>query len=125
MVQIDIGSQTKPGFTGLMQNAGKGDVPRLTHEIAAGGDVNSRDETGWTALMTAASAVQAETVSLLLKNDAQVDLTHKNGDTALIAAAANPTSYWKSEKQISVVQQLIAAGANVETTNLQGETPLM
>jgi hypothetical protein len=125
IVTSDIHSQTKPGFTKIMQAAGKGNVQSLTKEIEAGGDVNAKDETGWTALMMAAVAGQPDTVSILLKHGAQVRVADKNGDTALIGAAANPYLYWKPQREVEVVQQLLAAGADVNQANDEGETALM
>jgi len=125
IVAGDIHSQTKPGFTPLMQAAGQGAVQTLANEIKSGVDVNGKDETGWTALMMAAVAGQPDTLALLLKNGAQVGSSDKNGDTALIGFAANPYLYWKPQVQSAVVQQLLAAGADINQANQQGETALM
>jgi hypothetical protein len=125
IVTADIYRQTKPGFTPLMQAAGQGAVQTIAHEIKSGVDVNRKDETGWTALMMAAVAGQPETLALLLKNGAQVRPSDKNGDTALIGAAANPYLYWKPQVQAQVVQQLLAAGADINQANQLGESALM
>ncbi len=124
-VLSDVSTQTKPGFTKLMQAAGQGDMQRLERELKSGVNVNGTDETGWTALMMAAVAGQTESVASLIEHGAQVGLADKNGDTALIGAAANPLFYAKTTVQIAVVQKLLAAGTSVEGANLHGETALM
>jgi hypothetical protein len=125
VVGSDVDSQTKPGFTKMMQAAGKGDVQSLSKEIESGADVNGKDETGWTALMMAAVEGQPDAVSVLLKHGAQPRSADKNGDTALIGAAANASFHEKPQGQVAVVQRLISAGSNVNETNQQGETALM
>lgn len=125
IVLDDIYLKIKPGFTLLMQAAGRGADQTVANEIKSGVDVNHQDETGWTALMMAAVAGQPDTLALLLQKGAQVRLTDKNGDTALIGAAANPYLYWKPQGQAQVVKQLLAAGADINQANRQGETALM
>jgi len=125
IVTSDVHSQTKPGFTKMMQAAGKGDIQSLQNEIESGADINAKDETGWTALMMAAVEGQTDAVSVLLKHGAQIRATDKNGDTVLIGAAANPYLYGKPERQVEVVQRLLAAGADVKQMNDEGETALM
>jgi len=81
IVASDIYYQTKPGFTKMMQAAGKGDLQILTKQIGSGADVHAKDDTGWTALMMASVEGQPEAVSILLKRGAQVRATDKNNDT--------------------------------------------
>jgi hypothetical protein len=67
--------------------------------------LDSRNEQGLTALMVAAAAGQADTVTSLLTQGAGVNATSADGRTALIAAAQN--------NQLEIVKILVAAGANL------------
>lgn len=51
--------------------------------IAAGADINARDNDGWTPLMRATSWEKAEGAGLLLGAGANVNLCRQNGSTAL------------------------------------------
>src|ERR1700720_2873811 len=65
-----------------------GCAPQETRGLRQGEDVNATDETGWTALMAAAVAVQPQAVSILLDAGPRSDPRDHHRDTALIGAAA-------------------------------------
>ena len=84
--------------------------------LAAGADVNAKDNEGETALMTAASDGSTEIVRQLLAAGADVHAKDNRGKTALIFAVRDGST----EK----VQQLLAAGADVNIADNAGQTAL-
>ncbi|HOB41730.1 MAG TPA: ankyrin repeat domain-containing protein, partial [Bacillota bacterium] len=56
--------------------------------VAAGAEVNARDENGWTPLMFAAAWADIETVSVLFEAGADVNASSTSGWTALMSAMA-------------------------------------
>jgi uncharacterized protein len=98
--------------------AREGDIQTLAAYFSSGFDVNGKNARGDTLLILAAYHGQEKAVELIL-NQPKVDLDYKNnmGFTALTGAVYkgfNP-----------IVQQLIDKGANVNTANGSGQTPLM
>jgi ankyrin repeat protein len=89
-----------------------GDTSKLEAMIAAGADVNQRDDNGSTALFYAGKR-QAE---ILIAHGADVNARNKNGDAPLHVHARilHPTA----------VPVLIANGADVNARNRYGNTPL-
>jgi len=85
--------------------------------------VNAADETGWTALMIAAVAVQPQSMSALLDAGARVEQRDHHGDTALIGAAS--VRFNNLQTAAEVVGILLAHGASVDATNDLGESALM
>ncbi len=87
----------------------------FTAEIASQGDLNSRDEKGYTLLCVAAGEGHTNIAEALIKAGADVDATDHMDRTPLHVAAhaGNPT----------VIEALIAAGANIHATSW-GDTPL-
>ncbi|XP_048250880.1 serine/threonine-protein phosphatase 6 regulatory ankyrin repeat subunit C-like [Haliotis rufescens] len=92
--------------------------------IAAGADVNVQDEEGNTPLMMAAMA--GRNISPLLT--ARADVTSKNGlgKTALhLVCEHRYPLFGDSVTHKRVTEQLIAAGADVNVQDKDGNTPLM
>lgn len=81
-----------------------------------GANIGIRDSTGKTALMWAAQ-LNPSAVSLLLAHKARVDARDKWGRTALLCAA--------SVRDAKSMALLLAAGADVNVQDRDGETPLM
>ncbi|HYG99819.1 MAG TPA: ankyrin repeat domain-containing protein [Terriglobales bacterium] len=105
------------GVTPLMERATSTNSDWLKQALAES-DLNIADEAGWTALMYAAVGGSAETVETLLRSGAAADLADRNGDTALIGAAAQYS-------RPRVIAALLAARATVDRANNNGETALM
>jgi ankyrin repeat protein len=126
-------------------------VAAVLEALAAGGDVNERDKTGWTPLMFASLECRAEVVNLLLNRGADVTLQADggrktnfmdHGQTVLTigsscfiarrrATVARERGMPKSsarkelEAPLEIVRNLIRHGASVNGTDADGRTPLM
>lgn len=125
-VESDVYQRIKPGFTRLMQYAGEGNLKGMEQQHAAGVNVNAADESGWTALMLAAAMCQDKAVGKLLDWGALVDLGDKNGDSALIgAAAAFCLPIGAEEQQMHIIRLLLQHSANPNGSDRVGESPLM
>lgn len=78
---------------------------------------NTRDTTGRTALMYAATINQVDSVTALLDAKAEVDLVDNDeGFTALMFAAG--------EGHTAIIDRLLQAGARSEIKDIDGDTAL-
>jgi ankyrin repeat protein len=125
-------------------------VDAVREALAAGGDVNERDPAGWTPIMHAALECRAQILDLLLEHGALVNVrsetTNKGfmttGRTPLLVAAGcfisrrraqlapergMPPGYIEYELAAAgkMVHDLLAHGADVTITDIDGRTPLM
>lgn len=93
--------------------------PKSTVQVLlqAGANVNTKDASGFTALMLAADRNYTDVIELLLQAGAKVDIKDNAGETALIYAAQESTP--------DVVKKLLDAGANINVQNELGETALI
>ena len=98
----------------LIKAAANNNIAKAKRLIAAGANVNSRNENDSTALMYADSPDMAE---LLLAAGAVVDAKQERGWTALMFAAERNSS--------DVARLLIAAGADLDAKNEDGFTALV
>ncbi|KAM0715568.1 hypothetical protein Q7P37_009066 [Cladosporium fusiforme] len=97
-----FGWQPHPAF--LWDYAAQGNVEGIRRTLSFGKvDVNSPDQYGWTALLTASSHGYADIVELLLqRKDIDVEYQDAQGSTALSWAASNG--------HLEVVKLLLASG---------------
>jgi ankyrin repeat protein len=124
----DATYMTKPGFTELMSIAALGDSAKLANQVKLG-NVNSADETGWTALMVAASQCETDAVDTLLKNEADPNSADQQHQTALMAAASSRCfrtsgARAESEARRTLTESLMRAGARVNAQDEKGQTAL-
>ncbi len=85
--------------------------------VAAGVGVNETDDRGWTPLVYAADAGEAQMVEALLAAGARVDTKADDGSTALMRAVR--------KRDIAIARRLLGAGAAVNATNKAGDTSLL
>src|SRR5262249_29506446 len=76
----------------LVEAAARGSVQGVRDLIAAGADLNQRDENGITALIISAYAGNVEIVRLLLAVKANPNVANNDGETALHSSAAHANS---------------------------------
>src|SRR5262247_3374138 len=105
-------------FPPLVEAAARGSVQGVRDLIAAGADLNQRDENGITALIISAYAGNVEIIRVLLAVKANPNVPNNDGETALHSSAAHANS-------AEIVPLLIAAGGNIEKADKWGRTPLL
>ena len=98
----------------LHQAAKAGNVKGLKAALAAGTDVNARDDKGWTALMYVVDKGYVLLVEPLLQAKADPDVRAPDGATALFMAAAHGHS--------EIIEPLIKAGADPTIKGPKGKT---
>ena len=102
----------------LITASREGNLACVQALLAKGLDPNSKDGDGWSPLMWAAMSGREEVVELLLgHSDINLEARSQGGTTALFVAAAHGHP--------SVVQQLLAGGADPEARNVRGVTALL
>jgi ankyrin repeat protein len=94
----------------------KGNIEAVKQHLAAGADVNAKNEDGVTPLDHATLWGHKEIVELLLAKGADLNAKDNDGWTSLHNAA------YRGHKQI--VELLIAEGADVNAKTNDGRTPL-
>lgn len=125
-------------------------VHAVREALAIGGNVNERDQAGWTPIMHAALECRAQILGLLLDQGALVNVRSETGNkgfmttgqTPLLVAAGcfisrrraqlapgrnMPPAYIGYELAAAgrMVHDLLAHGADVTVTDIDGRTPLM
>ena len=90
-----------------------GNIEAIKQRLAAGTDVNAKDEKGWALLHFMAVAGNKEIAELLINSGAVVHANTDTGWTPLHLA-----------DNTEIAELLIAKGANVNAKNNGGETPL-
>ena len=104
-------------FAGPIHDAArKGDIKAVKQHLAAGRNVNAKDDKGRIPLHRAAREGHTEVAELLIANGAYVNAKDKEGKTPLYHAAR-----WGHKNTTAL---LIAAGADVNAKDDKGRTPL-
>ena len=94
----------------------EGDIQAVMQHLAAGADVNAKDERGETAMFSAVIGGYNEIAKMLINKGADVGVKNKAGFTPLHEGA------YSGRKEI--VELLIASGADVNAMKIDGMTPL-
>jgi ankyrin repeat protein len=84
--------------------------------LERGGEINAREEGGWTAIHWAARNGAMAALRMLLKRGCDVNITNDWKDTPLHEAA--------SEGHLSAVKLLLKQGGRINSLNSEGKTPL-
>ena len=98
-----------------------GSAPATMALINAGANPNARDTTGKSVLSYAVYLKQPEIIAALVAKGADVNAPSETGDGG---NPAPPIFMAIKTGNLALVQQLIAAGANVNVLDGQGSTPL-
>lgn len=94
------------------------DLPRISHLLSKGANLNFANRQGVTALMMAALWNRSGIVNLLLSMGADVSLQESSsGYDALMFASMSGNS--------TIVNSLLSYGASVNSFDINGRTPLM
>jgi uncharacterized protein len=103
-IEKDLSLLPKEKLNRLLLNAAReGSIDKVKWLLAAGADVEVKDNDGWTALIYASMYGYKEVVQMLLDAGADVEVKDKWGQTALMYASMH--------ERKDVVQALLAAGA--------------
>jgi len=102
--------------TDLITAAENGNVDKIRELLALNADVNSKTQSGITALMMASMGGHTDIVKLLIAGEAEVDAKSNRGVTALITAA--------KEGHDGIVEILLKYGANADLETEGGLTAL-
>jgi ankyrin repeat protein len=132
------------GETPLIEAAMSGNMEIVTIFLDAGADVNAvnaQNDDGSTPLMRAAQGGNIDGVKLLLQLGAEVDARDDDGNTALLqiithlrdVVSSEELQDFKGRSQLysyvqrlsALFKELVANGADVNTTNNNGETALI
>ena len=104
--------------TALIMAARRGHTATVEGLLAAGADVNAKDEDGNTALIATARRGHSAIAEVLLAAGADVNAKDEDGNTALIAVVG------ARRGNTATIEVLLAAGADVNAKNKHGETAL-
>jgi ankyrin repeat protein len=101
----------------LFAAAMSGDLPKVERLIAAGANVNAKDNNSGTALIWASARGHEGVVQALLDKGAEVNAKDNNGRTALMFASLNGSKV--------AVQALLSKGAEANARAKDGNTASM
>jgi len=100
----------------IHEAVGRGNIEAVKQHLAAGADVNAKDENGWTPLHYAANIGYKEIAELLIANGADVKMTLMSLMTPLHGAAGRGHT--------EIAELLIGKGADVNAKAWGNATPL-
>jgi ankyrin repeat protein len=131
-MDIDLEAVDQDGNTALHLAVIRGQEHTAQALLQSGANVNAQNAEGKTALMIAIESFSAPLVQLILKQDGvELELTDALGDTALnVCARTCPRGKGYLSVDLNVtfqhyfVRELAAKGAEINTQNAQGDTPL-
>ena len=112
----DLNAVGATGLTPLMRAARQGDLDKINALLQLGVDIAVRNNDGNNALWFACVGEHFDAIALLLERGIDIDNQNDNGATCLMYAA--------STGKDTVVQTLLAAGANNNLKSLDDFTAL-
>jgi len=116
MMLISVPAFTQDVNSQLIEAGKKGETRNIKGLLAAGAEVDAKDEKGVTALMHASAEGHTQSVEALLDAGADVDAQADDGLTALMVVARGNTE---------IARALLDAGADVNAKAQHGVTSLM
>ncbi len=116
MMLISVPAFTQDVNSQLIEAGKKGETRNIEGLLAAGAEVDAKDEKGVTALMHASAEGHIQSVEALLDAGADVDAQASDGLTALMVVARGKTE---------IARALLDAGADVNAKAQHGVTPLL
>ncbi len=118
--KANVNLRDEAGRTALMLAAGQHLTSIIKLIVDKGADINAQDKRGWTPLMFTSGAIDSvddpETVQTVLDNGGDPNKQDAGGYTALMYAAGKGLN--------GAVRVLLAAGANRDKKNKEGQTAL-
>lgn len=142
----NLNARNPRGQTPLMMLASGGQLDLVSYLLQSGAEIDARDELGNTALLWATYWGHREVIARLLAAQADASAVNDDGNNALhliaLGGVANQTrkllkkpvysmsgrlqaSVKDLDTSLFLLQQLVDAGAVVNTPNKMGQTPLL
>ena len=121
VVLVGCEANAPKGFVHIY--AREGDIAAVKQHLAAGTDVNTKDKTGGTALISATLNGQKEIIELLIANKADLNIGLKKGKWTALHFASTPMST-KGFSDLEILEVLLRNGVNVNATDEEGKTQL-
>ncbi len=116
MNQAGADAAIQQATQGLLEDLKKGDFSRLARHLAAGADVNGRDQFGNSPILLASTFGDVNAVNLLISHGSKVDVPNDRQETPLMWAAARG--------HMAIVRVLVDKGAAVKSLNKLGQSAL-
>ena len=115
--RANVEARTKYGWTPLHFAATKGSAPMIELLLAHGAQVNVKTRTDDTPFLMAARGGHTNAVQLLLSHKADPNVRDR-------ASSSSPLHFAAVARNLPLVALLLAAGADVNAVDSQGDTPL-
>lgn len=115
--KAEVNATGRRNETALLRAVGNGHISTVKLLLAAGADVNARDLGGSTAL--AQCTKDRELTALLIANKADVKIRNNSKSTSMHSVASN------GSPEVADLLWAAGAGANLNTQNNIGTTPLL
>lgn len=112
-----VSAQSIFGGDEVFAKAAKNNSKAVEEFLLTGNSANVRNNKKVPLLVAAATAGATETVAILIKHKAQIDIADSFGNTALMQAAAYGS--------VGALEILLENKANIDEENRQGETALI
>lgn len=116
-------SPAKIAAGALQKAAEEGDLDRVKELVAAKAPLDTRGKHGWTPLIAAIANDHLKVALYLIEQGASPTATDKEKNSPLMWAAIR--SDWVSHRNVKLAEALLDAGAEVDSRDEEGCTPLM